>query len=304
MSAQNTLLSSFDTLDLTPGTVYHGSWVSGQIERNRRIYDYEFVYFSGGNGRLITADTTYYCRAGTVIIVPPRTVHCTIADSAVERWCIHFDWYGNCRAHREKERIWVFLDEEESFNPELAAAPPAESFGIVFPFYNTLREKERAVLLNLLECFFNTVPDTLSDLLRRRGLFLEILALALKRNERRHVLPANEKLNPRFFQAKSIMDASFQDSRLTVRRIADRLRITPNHLTKLFRREMGMSALDYIQNLRLSHAAELLRENSLNIQEIAQESGFEDPNYFTRLFRQRHGMTPTHFRRISQIAEL
>ena len=125
MSAQNTLLKQFGSLNITPGTVYHGSWVSGQVERNRRIYDYEFVCFSGGNGRLITSDTTYYCRAGTVIIVPPRTVHCTIADSAVERWCIHFDWYGNCRAHREKERIWVFLDEEESFEPELAAAPPA-----------------------------------------------------------------------------------------------------------------------------------------------------------------------------------
>ncbi|MEI3004644.1 MAG: helix-turn-helix transcriptional regulator [Victivallales bacterium] len=250
-----------------------------------------------------SSDTTYCCRAGTVIIVPPRTVHCTIADSAVERWCIHFDWYGNCRAHREKERIWVFLDEEESFEPELAAAPPAESFGIVFPFHNTLHEKERSILLNLLERFFNTVPDTLPDLLRRRGLFLEILALALKR-EKQQVFPVNEKLNPRFFQAKSIMDASFQNPRLTIRLVAERLRITPNHLTKLFRHEMGMSALDYVQNLRLRHAAELLRENSLNIQEIALESGFEDPNYFTRLFRQRHGMTPTRFRRISQTAEI
>ena len=89
-----------------------------------------------------------------------------------------------------------------------------------------------------------------------------------------------------------------------LRLVAERLRITPNHLTKLFRHEMGMSALDYVQNLRLRHAAELLRENSLNIQEIALESGFEDPNYFTRLFRQRHGMTPTRFRRISQTAEI
>ena len=197
----------------------------------------------------------------------------------------------------------MFLDEEESFEPELAAAPPAESFGIVFPFHNTLHEKERSILLNLLERFFNTVPDTLPDLLRRRGLFLEILALALKR-EKQQVFPVNEKLNPRFFQAKSIMDASFQNPRLTIRLVAERLRITPNHLTKLFRHEMGMSALDYVQNLRLRHAAELLRENSLNIQEIAQESGFEDPNYFTRLFRQRHGMTPTRFRRISQTAEI
>ncbi|MEI3004645.1 MAG: hypothetical protein V8T87_08475 [Victivallales bacterium] len=45
MSAQNTLLKQFGTLNITPGTIYHGSWVSGQVERNRRIYDYEFVCF-------------------------------------------------------------------------------------------------------------------------------------------------------------------------------------------------------------------------------------------------------------------
>ncbi len=298
MAAQNMLSERFGVLNITPGTTYHGNWVSGRIERNRRIYDYEFVYFSGGNGRFITGNAVYYCRAGTVIIVPPQTVHCTIADSAVERWCIHFDWYGNCRAHREKERVWVFLDEEESFDPELAAAPPAESLGMVFPFHNTLHEKERAVLSDLLERFFNTVPDSLPDFLRRRGLFLEILALAMQREQ--HQLPVNEKLNPRFFQAKSIMDASFENPRLTIRQVAERLRITPNHLTKLFRHETGMSALDYVQNLRLQRAAELLRENSLNIQEVALESGFGDPNYFTRLFRQRRGMTPTHFRRILQ----
>ena len=81
MSAQNTLLKQFRTLNITPGTVYHGSWVSGQVERNRRIYDYEFVCFSGGNGRLITSDTTYYCRAGTVIIVPPRTVMILVSEA-------------------------------------------------------------------------------------------------------------------------------------------------------------------------------------------------------------------------------
>ncbi len=292
------LSEHFSNLNITPGTLYHGSWVAGRVERNRRIYDYEFVFFSSGPGRVITEDTTYCCRRGSVIIIPPGQVHCTIADSAVERWCIHFDWFGNCRAHHEKERIWVFLDSAEFFDTSLTAERLPAIFHIQFPFQNDLPQKSSLTLLSLLESFFKLTSDTLTDLLRKRGLFLEILALALNRPHG-SADAVNERLNPRFFQAKSIMDSSFTKSAFGLGQLAARLRITPNHLTKLFRQKLGMSALDYMLNLRLQLARELLRENSLNIQEIAQKSGFADANYFTRIFRRRHGLTPTSFRRMA-----
>jgi len=296
--AQNMLCEHFFSLNITPGTLYHGSWVAGRVERNRRIYDYEFVFFSSGSGRVITEDTTYFCRRGSVIIIPPGQVHCTIADAAVERWCIHFDWFGTCRAHREKERIWVFLDSDEVFETSLMAESPTGIFDVRFPFQNDLPGKSSLEMFNLLESFFRVAPDTLTGLLRKRGLFLEILSLALNQFPG-SVEASNERLNPRFFQAKSSMDSSFAKPEFGLAQLAGRLRITPNHLTKLFRQKLGMSALDYLQNLRLQLAAELLRENSLNIQEVAQKSGFANANYFTRIFRLRHGLTPTAFRRMA-----
>ena len=302
MLAQNTLFDEFSALRITPGTIYHGSWTAGRVERNRRIYDYEFVYFSRGNGRVITGETTFRCRAGSVILIPPQCVHCTIGDTAVERWCIHFDWHGFCPARRKRERIWVFLDDAEEFDPALAAHPLPEHFGISFPFHNILPERERSTLLGLLEAFFTAPRETLPELIRVQGLFQEILALALTQGSGKET-PGERRLNPRFFQAKSLIDASFPDSSLTAGGIASRLGITPNHLTRLFRKELGMSTLDYLQNLRLRHAEELLRGNAFNIQEIARECGFEDQNYFSRLFRLRRGMTPGAFRRLAQTPE-
>ncbi len=295
------LSEHFPSLKITADTLYHGSWVAGRVERNRRIYDYEFVFFSNGSGRVITEDTTYCCRRGSVIIIPPGRVHCTIADSAVERWCIHFDWFGTCRAQREKERIWVFLDSDEVFDKSLMAENLPTHFDMQFPFQNDLPGKGSLEMLNLLESFFTLSPDSLPDRLRKQGIFLEILALALGRTHG-NAEAINERLNPRFFQAKSIMDSSFAKPHFGLARLAERLRITPNHLTKLFRQKLGMSAVDYLQNLRLQLAAELLRENSLNIQEIAQKTGFADANYFARIFRRRHGCTPSTFRQMALCA--
>lgn len=73
-------------------TLWCGTFEAGHIEANRRIYNHELVFFSKGSGRVIIKEQVYSCTRGTVIIIPPGVIHCTIADSDLERWCIHFDW--------------------------------------------------------------------------------------------------------------------------------------------------------------------------------------------------------------------
>lgn len=64
---------------------------------------------------------------------------------------------------------------------------------------------------------------------------------------------------------------------------------------KKFRAVTGVSAIDYLINLRLRHAMTLLLEKSLPISAVALRSGFGDSNYFTRQFHLRFGMTPSRF---------
>lgn len=82
----------------------------------------------------------------------------------------------------------------------------------------------------------------------------------------------------------------------TVGRIAKAARMTPNHFSTLFRRHTGGTFQRFLTDRRIDYAKLLLRDLSLNIGDIARRSGFDDPGYFARRFKQTTGMTPRQWR--------
>jgi two-component system response regulator YesN len=78
--------------------------------------------------------------------------------------------------------------------------------------------------------------------------------------------------------------------------IAAAARITPNHFSMLFRNYKGQSFLEFVTQVRIEKAKELLGNLTLNINEVAARVGYTDPGYFTRRFRQVTGMSPRKWR--------
>jgi len=68
------------------------------------------------------------------------------------------------------------------------------------------------------------------------------------------------------------------------------------HFLRLFRQAYGQSPYQYIQGLRMDKAKNLLKDPSLQVQDIALSLGFENSNSFSRLFRQRTGIYPSEYR--------
>ena len=60
---------------------------------------------------------------------------------------------------------------------------------------------------------------------------------------------------------------------------------------------VGVSPLEYVHRLRLEEAYRLLSDSSRNVSEVAMEVGFDDANYFSRLFRKKMGMSPSLVRK-------
>ncbi|MBQ8280286.1 MAG: helix-turn-helix transcriptional regulator [Roseburia sp.] len=82
---------------------------------------------------------------------------------------------------------------------------------------------------------------------------------------------------------------------LSLRSLAERFNINRTYLSTLFHQEMGTTLTDYINELRIEYATELLCNNHFSIAAVCTEVGFSDVSYFTRVFKKVMGQTPAQY---------
>lgn len=85
--------------------------------------------------------------------------------------------------------------------------------------------------------------------------------------------------------------------------ISSELHVNPSYFSALFSQEMGRTFTDYILELRIEKAKDLLRNTNMDILDISGSAGFENQSYFTKIFRKRTGMTPRKYRQDSSASE-
>lgn len=109
-------------------------------------------------------------------------------------------------------------------------------------------------------------------------------------------------INPAAFQqtlpAQEYMSAHFTES-ITLNKLADLCGVSVTHFRRLFRQAYNVSPIDYLLNLRLEKAKDLLVIHDLKLDAIAELSGFQSASYFVRYFKQRTGITPAQYRRLN-----
>jgi two-component system response regulator YesN len=78
--------------------------------------------------------------------------------------------------------------------------------------------------------------------------------------------------------------------------MADLLKVSESHLSRLFKEQTGINFLRYLQAYRVNQAITLLQDPRMNITMICTRCGFPTPGYFTKVFRKFMGSTPTQYR--------
>lgn len=84
--------------------------------------------------------------------------------------------------------------------------------------------------------------------------------------------------------------------KLTLTDVANRVNISPTYFSKLFKEKMGVNFIEYLKQRRLLRGKILLGHTDLSVAEIAMETGFNEANYFSRVFKLQTGVSPTEFR--------
>ncbi|MDD9176444.1 AraC family transcriptional regulator [Aliivibrio finisterrensis] len=78
--------------------------------------------------------------------------------------------------------------------------------------------------------------------------------------------------------------------------IANRFNISPNHLSRMFRQQGHMTLADYITWVRIERAKFMLKKYTFRLTEVATRCGFQDVNYFYRVFKKKTSYTPSDYR--------
>lgn len=200
-----------------------------------------------------------------------------------------------------------------AFRPELIENTGLGRDFYMFNFFDyevmealMLTESERRMILN---CYANINAELLAenDELTNHMLRLGIgqLLSYCKRFYDRQFDTKQFKSSDFIRRLDAMIDAYFapgsdlprQNGFPTVAWCSSQFHLAPNYFGNLVRRDLHISAQRYIQDKIVERAKILLSDNSLSVDQVAEQLGFSYSNHFSRLFRNRTGQSPTQFRR-------
>ena len=96
---------------------------------------------------------------------------------------------------------------------------------------------------------------------------------------------------------KSYLDENWQ-KKIALDELAEMFYINKYYLARLFKNQYGSSILNYVMDQRITQAKKMLRFTDKQIEVIGRDCGFDDANYFTRMFKKVEGNSPSEYRKL------
>lgn len=131
-----------------------------------------------------------------------------------------------------------------------------------------------------------------------KRIFELLLELIFRELSRAVITDTPEKRLPRLvYQAEELIKLHFAEKKFSLPQASKLLKCNPEYLGRLFHHHFKENFTAQLNRIRVEHAAKLLLTTGLSVKEIIEESGFNDPAYFRRIFFRRFDTTPTAFRK-------
>lgn len=121
-----------------------------------------------------------------------------------------------------------------------------------------------------------------------QSVFLELLYWTFK-----HVRAEPESDSRRALeQSRAYIEQHYNES-LSIEQLARMAGVSPKYYVDLFKKTYGVSAIDYVTDLRVSHAKQLMAQAEVKLRDVAHQVGYQDEFYFSRKFKQSVGVSPS-----------
>lgn len=244
-------------------------WVQEETSRPEGYPFYHYLQTVSGCGRITIQGKSFLLHENEGVLIAPYIRHSYAARTPV--WLTCFATFtGTVEGSIPrilKNRPTIFIEKEQGARIGEMIRRTTRKYGA--PPLNT-----QELSLDCYRLLLQFV-EGLSD----KTLFEDPLYL-------RYVAPIVEQIETHY------------NSPVTVGELSRTVYVTPQYLSRLFRRFLGCSVYEYLTSCRISRAKELLLTYPhLEIQEIAGQVGFSDPSHFIAMFKKITGKTPLDFRR-------
>jgi len=171
-------------------------------------------------------------------------------------------------------------DTKNSFNLHILVRNIAIKFINCLVKYNLTIPDELKQLMNIESLlFYNTKEELMKDILVQAEYIVQCIEGAKNSEEMISSI------------CKFIQDN--YDSDLSLKSVADKFFLNPTYLSKRFKEKKKISFSRFVEMVRIEKAKELLQMTDMSITDIAQKTGYDDPNYFSRVFKKVEKKPPT-----------
>ena len=244
-------------------------WTQESITRPKGFPLYHWLQTESGEGTAALAGEEFVLKPGEGLLIAPHTPHRYRNNTEV--WTTSFLTFGGTLANDIRkicgDSACLFIDAEE---------------GRYFQDW----------IDRTLEAYLENRLDDLSLSIKCYEFLMHFSNLYMNHSQTEHPLYL-QYVSP-VIERIETDPAAVPD----VEGLAREVHVSPQYLTRLFRRFTGYSVQNYITRFRINRAKELLvGEPYLKVQSISHMSGFHDVSYFISVFRRQTGTTPKQFRK-------
>jgi AraC-like DNA-binding protein len=252
---------------------YDFKWSQGRV-----LHDHQAIYISHGRGWLETEHTARQTvEMGTVFLLFPGVWHRYMPDPRTG-WREH--WVG---FDGETARRWM---TEKFFSPRKPILQ-ARDEDLLLTLYGRIRETAKANEPAVQQVLAGTVSQIVGLLYSAQQ--------ALLSSGQVHSQSAVQRAIERMQTARA--------SEGDLPALARELHVSYSWFRRMFARHTGLSPHQYLLELKLVRARNLLSGTELTVKEVARQTGFADEHYFCRLFGKKTGLTPSQWRSRSSVAQ-
>ncbi len=233
---------------------------------------------------------------------------------------LFFCGYGNlveyCDANSDNSLTNTFLYEE--FIKSFESHDKALTIGIVNKIYDFFKAQDNVLINNIKHIYFQMIYQIMHSAEKFHGQLDFTVELpsdyiwekvsSIDTLQELHdfllekissVFDYYQDLNSNHATVLDVayhIQQSFSDPHLSVPWLSEKVYLSPTYLSNLFKKETGKTIGQYITAVRIERSKAFLRDKQFKLYHIAENVGYQDPNYYAKMFKKLVGITPSEFR--------